>query len=121
VSSPSTPTPLLLEDRAGVAPPRQERSEVSTRRLLEAATELIAEVGYSGTTLATIGARAGYSRSLVTSRFGTKDNLVAVLLEQLTSAWLRYFSTPPPAEDGLQTLLALVRAVGWRSTATRPR
>ena len=43
-------------------PPKQERSEESTRRLLDAAVELVAEAGYAGMTLAATGDRAGYSR-----------------------------------------------------------
>lgn len=37
---------------------------------------LIAREGYSGTTLDAIGAEAGYSRQLVTQRFGSKDRLL---------------------------------------------
>jgi AcrR family transcriptional regulator len=43
---------------------------VSTRRLIQAAAELLTERGYERTTLAAIGERAGYSAGLVTGRFG---------------------------------------------------
>src|SRR5258705_6333594 len=59
-----------------------ERRAQSERRLLDAATQLIAEQGFSNTTLAQIGAKAGYSRGLVNERFGSKRELVKVLADE---------------------------------------
>ncbi|WP_347338882.1 helix-turn-helix domain-containing protein [Mycolicibacterium sp. P9-64] len=47
--------------------------EESSRRLAEAAIELIAEKGFSNTTAQEIGIRAGYSRAMVRERFGSKE------------------------------------------------
>jgi len=66
---------------------KQARAEVSTRRLLDAARDLIAEVGYHRATLALIAQRAGYSHGLVTRRFGSKENLLYVLVERMTVTW----------------------------------
>ncbi len=66
---------------------KQVRSRVSTGRLLRAATELIAERGYERTTLAAVGERAGYSHGLVTRRFGSKDGLLAALLQKMITEW----------------------------------
>src|SRR5262245_59087571 len=55
---------------------RRSRSEAA---LLDAAAELIAERGVEGTSLASIGERAGVSRGLPTHHFGSKDALVARL------------------------------------------
>jgi AcrR family transcriptional regulator len=63
---------------------QQARSELSTRKLLEASATLIAERGYERTTLADIGERAGYSQGLVTRRFGSKGNLLVALIERLS-------------------------------------
>lgn len=75
-----------------VSPPptlslKQARSRHSTGRLLRAAAELIAERGYERTTLAAIGARAGYSHGLVTRRFGSKDGLLDALLQRMVADW----------------------------------
>ncbi|WP_416969543.1 TetR/AcrR family transcriptional regulator [Streptomyces sp. 4F14] len=67
--------------------PKQSRSELSTTRLLDAAAELIAEGGYERMTLAAIGKRAGYSPALVTARFGSKEGLLATLLDRITVVW----------------------------------
>jgi AcrR family transcriptional regulator len=66
---------------------QQQRSALSTRRLLDACAALIAERGYERTTLADIGSRAGYSQGLVTRRFGSKTNLMVVLVERMTARY----------------------------------
>ena len=63
-----------------------ERSERSTEALLDAAAELIAEVGLVAMTFAAIGERAGYSRGLVTARFGSKAGLVDALISRVWHA-----------------------------------
>lgn len=52
----------------------------STTRLFRAAAELIAEGGYDAATAAEIGRRAGYSRSMVRARFGSKEQLVQAVV-----------------------------------------
>lgn len=59
-----------------------ERSEYSTQQLLDAATHLIAEQGYSCTTVPQIAHRAGFSHGLVTQRFGSKGELVKILVRR---------------------------------------
>jgi len=58
-----------------------ERRAASERELLQAALRLFAQQGFMGTTLAQIGAEAGYSRGLVTQRFGSKLGLAHALIE----------------------------------------
>jgi len=53
-----------------------ERVEQSSRRLLQAAAELIVEKGWEATTAAEIGRRAGYSRAMVHARYGSKDAIL---------------------------------------------
>jgi AcrR family transcriptional regulator len=89
---------------------QQERVEESTRRLLQAAAELIAEGGYDAASAAEIGRRAGYSRSMVRARFGSK--------EQLTDAVIRSaFEGPltvrlPESATGMERVLARIDAMG---------
>jgi AcrR family transcriptional regulator len=64
---------------------QQQRSDLSTRRLLDATAALIVERGLERTTLADIGSRAGYSQGLVTRRFGSKSNLLVALVDRLTA------------------------------------
>lgn len=54
--------------------------------MLDAATRLIATQGYTATTLEAIGSEAGYSRQLVTQRFGSKDQLLQALVARHVDA-----------------------------------
>jgi AcrR family transcriptional regulator len=85
---------------------QRERVAESTSRLIAAAIELIGEKGYSNTSIAEIGERAGYSRSMVQSRYGTKEMLLESLLRAEYESRLL---NPAPAEGtGLEQLLAQV-------------
>ena len=72
--------------RASKTSPRltqAERRQQSEQGLLVAAAEVVLEFGYTGATFDRISERAGYSRGLVTLRFGSKDGLVAAMIEFL--------------------------------------
>jgi AcrR family transcriptional regulator len=60
---------------------QEQRREASADRLRRALAELICEQGYSATTNAQIGERAGYSRNMVRDRYGTKDALLLDVFE----------------------------------------
>lgn len=88
-------------------PPRrrqQDRTSESAQRLLDAAVALIAEKGYGNTTAAEIGERAGYSRSMVRVRYGSKTQLLESLLE--TEFKGKLLGPPTPTDAGLDDALA---------------
>lgn len=62
-----------------------ERVAESDRRMLDAATRLIAKNGYTQTTLEAIGVEAGYSRGLVQHRYGNKDRLLDELIKKIAA------------------------------------
>jgi AcrR family transcriptional regulator len=91
---------------------QQQRSDTSTRRLLESAGELIAENGYAGTTLAAVGERAGYSRGIVTIKFGSKAAMLAAVVDRITSGWSHKRWLPEIKDkNGLDGFLALIDAI----------
>lgn len=61
--------------------PRQERSRTTRRRLIEAAVECIAELGWNGITVAMIAERAGVSRGAAQHHFPAREDLVAAAVE----------------------------------------
>lgn len=61
---------------------QQERKAESTQRLLTAAIELIAEKGFATTSASEISERAGYSKSMVQFKYGTKEALLETLLRE---------------------------------------
>jgi len=94
-------------------PGRQaERTERSTDALLRAAAELIAEGGMAAITFAAVAERAGYSRGLVTARFGSKEGLVEAMIRRVWGR-LRYLRVLPGIEDrpGLDSVLVLVAGI----------
>lgn len=87
---------------------QRERVEQSSRRLAEAAIELIAEKGYRNTTAQEIGIRAGYSRAMVRERFGSKEALLEAVLQDYEG---RIYVAPEPGASGLQRVLAPILAL----------
>jgi AcrR family transcriptional regulator len=79
---------------------------------------LIAEGGYASVTLASVGERAGYSRGIVTARFGSKDGLLETLVERITSRW-SIANVLPRMEGllGLDSLLVFLESI--RTEAAR--
>lgn len=84
---------------------QQQRVERSRRALLDAAADIINEEGFSALTHAHIGERAGYSRGLVTERFGSKEALIGALMEETSYAWER--RRIDVVEEGSTGLVAL--------------
>jgi AcrR family transcriptional regulator len=93
-----------------------ERREESDRCMLKAATELIAERGVSGTSLADIGERAGFSRGLPVFRYGSKAGLIKALLESMES---RSYARRVVALEGKHGLSALRAAIAHRIDTMR--
>ena len=80
---------------------REPLEETRRCRLIEVTIDSLAELGYVGTTLAQIAARAGVSPGLVSHYFGDKDGLLDAAFRSLTRrvgdhvrARLRQVSTP---------------------------
>lgn len=116
LTEPPTPTTTITT--------KQARSALSTRRLLDAAAELIAEKGLNNTTLAMIGERAGYSHGLVTRRFGSKDGLLMALVDRMTIGWFETYVNPEiDKANGLEALRIRVRTIrrGWEISIRRMR
>ncbi|HEX2312763.1 MAG TPA: TetR/AcrR family transcriptional regulator [Thermomonospora sp.] len=61
--------------------PRQDRSRATRRRLLEAAIDCLASVGWAGTTVAVVAERAGVSRGAAQHHFRTREELVTAAVE----------------------------------------
>ena len=80
-----------------------ERVEISSRRLVEAAVQLIVEKGWEAATAAEIGRRAGYSRAMVHARFGNKDAILDIFLHEYVN---QLNPDPDPRTTGMQQVLA---------------
>lgn len=87
---------------------QEERRSEAERRLVEAAAELIGELGVARVTLAGVGERAGYSRGLATHYFGSKGALIQRVVDLATAefrAALGRRRRPAAALDELRALV----------------
>jgi len=84
----------------------QERSDLSDKRMLDAAVSLILEKGIEKTTLKEVGEKAGYSRGLAGYRFGSKSGLFLFVLRSLGDYWLRDLTKVTQGKVGLDAILA---------------
>ncbi len=63
---------------------QEERKAQSERAIVEAAIELFSTEGYVKTTLSQVGKKAGYTGGLISNRFGSKENLLRAVLENIS-------------------------------------
>jgi AcrR family transcriptional regulator len=91
------------------APVRRPRRDEVRRRLLEAASETFLEKGYLDSTLDDIARRAGLSKGAVYSNFGSKQEIVGLLLDARIERMRGVIATA--------TEPAKARAAGHRTSA----
>lgn len=80
--------------------PQQDRSRATRQRLLEAAIECLAELGWAGSTVAVVAERAGVSRGAAQHHFPTREDLFAAAVDYVTevrTGWIREHSADLPA------------------------
>jgi AcrR family transcriptional regulator len=68
---------------SGTREPRQDRGRATRARLLESAVSCVAELGWSGATVAIIAARAGVSRGATQHYFRTREDLLTAALAHM--------------------------------------
>jgi len=90
-----------------------ERTALSDARMLEAAKELIAEVGTHNTTLREVGEKAGYSRGLASNRFGSKEGLFSQLVRDFNRKWAEELRNTVGSSTGLPAFSAALDAVEY--------
>src|SRR3954451_23225510 len=71
---------VLMADQPPARRTQRERREETERKVLAAATALIARHGSRGLTLAAGGEAAGYSRGIVSHHFGSRENLLRAVM-----------------------------------------
>lgn len=87
-----------------------ERRDRSERELLGAAIRVVAGQGVSAATFDAIGREAGFSRGLVTQRFGSKDGLIRTLITHLHEWQADSLDDAQVSDmDGLTALCAFVQ------------
>jgi AcrR family transcriptional regulator len=77
-------------------PVRRKRAdgELSRERILDAATEIAAERGYEGTSIALVSKKCGLPASSIYWHFKDKDDLIAAVIERSFAGWLAAWQVP---------------------------
>src|ERR1700753_1676506 len=77
-------------------PVRRKRAdrELSRKRILDAATEIAAERGYEGASIALVSAKCGLPASSIYWHFKNKDDLIAAVIERSFADWLKAWQGP---------------------------
>ncbi|RKE23199.1 TetR/AcrR family transcriptional regulator [Streptomyces sp. TLI_171] len=95
--------------------PQQDRSRATRRRLLEAAVECLAEVGWNGSTVLVVAERAGVTRGAAQHHFRTREDLFTAAVEHVAAERLAVVladvaQLPPPGPARTQAVVeAIVR------------
>src|SRR5262245_65130938 len=91
--------------RHEVRDPHSSRRQRSEKAILEAAQELIAEVGVSGLTIEGVAARSGVAKTTIYRRWRDKDELALAILVERTAT----VSPPRDVGDTRKELLTFLR------------
>ncbi|MDQ3402349.1 MAG: TetR/AcrR family transcriptional regulator [Actinomycetota bacterium] len=93
--------------------PQQNRSRVTRRRLLAAAIECLAEVGWGGSTVSVVAERAGVSRGAAQHHFPTREDLVTAAIDYMTAERLAHLRVAlPELPAGCDRTVAVVHSIG---------
>ena len=68
--------------------------ELSRARILDAASEIAAERGYEGTSIALVSAKCGLPASSIYWHFKDKDDLIGAVIERSFGAWESAWEVP---------------------------
>jgi len=92
--------------------PQQDRSRATRQRLLEAAIECMADLGWSGSTVAVVAERAGVSRGAAQHHFPTREDLVTSAVEYVSVERLKMLRSQAvdmaPGPERIRAVLTLV-------------
>jgi AcrR family transcriptional regulator len=88
--------------------PQQDRSRATRQRLLAAAIECLAELGWSGTTVVVVAERAGVSRGAAQHHFPTREALVAATVAHMSEARTASSASEPEGQRDTEAVLRVL-------------
>jgi AcrR family transcriptional regulator len=83
----------MAEERQSARRKRAD-GELSYERILDAATEIAAERGYEGASIALVSAKCGLPASSIYWHFKNKDDLIAAVIERSFADWVMAWQVP---------------------------
>lgn len=98
---------------------QQQRRETTRRLLLDAAIDCLCEVGLAGATLTVITVRARVTRGAIQHHFGTRDELLIALIEELTATLCAKSEKAVFADKAIAERLAGICEQYWAIVSSR--
>lgn len=105
---PATPAPPPAGAGQGARQTQAVRRETAEHGILEAAKHIVADRGLDELTLSEAGEAAGYSRALPAHYFGTKDALIAAMVDGIIADYAPRVRAAVAPGDGIEQLLERV-------------
>lgn len=93
-----------------IALTQAQRTALSDTAMIDAAISLIVTHGPDKTTLKALGESSGYSRGLVTYRFGSKAGLFKAVIKTVSERWLDAFRRAVGKKTGVDAILSTAAA-----------
>ena len=90
-------------NRVALREPQQDRSRITRAKLLESAVSCLAELGWSGATVAVVAEHAGVSRGATQHYFPTRVDLLTAALEHMAEVRLAEIRTEAARLPGKRT------------------
>jgi AcrR family transcriptional regulator len=84
----------MTQKKQPAARRKRADGELSRERILDAATEIAAERGYEGTSIALVSKKCGLPASSIYWHFKDKDDLIAAVIERSFASWLAAWQFP---------------------------
>lgn len=91
-------------------PGRHVEGARTRERVLEVAAELIAGQGYAATSIAQISQRSGANPASIYWAFGSKEGLLAAVMERAAASFFRTLEPPPRSGDPWAWLMGMAEA-----------
>ena len=89
---------------------RRANGEASRNRILDAATEIAAERGYEGTSIALVSDKCWLPASSIYWHFKDKDDLIAAIIERSFGTWLAAWDIPE-GDDPEERLVGMAHQI----------
>ena len=91
-------------------PGRHVEGAKTRERVLEAAAEMIARQGYAATSITQISARSGANPASIYWAFGSKEGLLAAVMERAAAAFFKKIAAPTKQADPWSWLVGMAEA-----------
>lgn len=100
----------LVKDGKAATPSREATRLANEQKILQAAEEVFADVGFAGATTSAIALKAGLPKANIHYYFRTKEDLIHAVLENILTLWLDSADVIVETADPAEALSCYIRS-----------